>query len=445
MTKLVGVGFKNAGRSYFFEPGEFNINIGDKVIVETSRGIELGTAKTPVLEYTDEQIGEKQFTPIIRIANESDLNQEAENRNKEREAYLICREKIKNHGLEMKLVQAEYTFERNKLIFYFTADGRVDFRELLKDLASTFHTRIELRQIGVRDETKVLGGIGICGREVCCRTYLRSFGPVSVKMAKEQNLSLNPTKISGICGRLMCCLANEEETYEHLNSTMPRQGATVETPDGKVGTVRNMNILKQKVLVLFEENDVRELKEYDVADLKFKNIRGRNSDKSPKPEVKDVSLEPQEEAPEEAPVFEEKITPDEEKELDVLEEEEEEEIVSDENDTVLDEEEDIEIEETEEIVIEEKATEKKQEWHKSSNNKKDYKGNYKKKTYNGNKGGKQKDYNKKPNNNKNYKGKKNNKNNYKGRPKKDEYKKYPNRVKYGEEDDLYRKFHDNKG
>lgn len=434
MTKLVGVGFKNAGRSYFFEPGEFDINIGDKVIVETSRGIELGTAKTPVLEYSDEQIGEKQFTPIIRIANESDLDQEAENRNKEREAYLICREKIKNHGLEMKLVQAEYTFERNKLLFYFTADGRVDFRELLKDLASTFHTRIELRQIGVRDETKVLGGIGICGREVCCRTYLRSFGPVSVKMAKEQNLSLNPTKISGICGRLMCCLANEEETYEHLNSTMPRQGATVETPDGKVGTVRNMNILKQKVLVLFEENDEKELREYDVSDLKFKNTRGKSFDKAAKA---DESEEPSEETTD----FEEKITPDEEKELDVLEEEEKEEIVSDENDTVLDEEENIEIEEmeiTEEIIIGEKTTEKKQEWHRSSNykDKKDYKGNYKKKSNNGNKGGgKQKDFSKKPNNNKNYKGKKNIKNGYKGKHPKDEYKKYPNRMKYSEEDE----------
>lgn len=437
MTKLVGVGFKNAGRSYFFEPGDLNIKMGDKVIVETSRGVELGTVKTPVEEIPDEKIGDKQFEKILRIANETDLDQEAENKNKEREAYLICREKIKNHGLEMKLVQAEYTFDRNKLLFYFTADGRVDFRELLKDLASTFHTRIELRQIGVRDETKVLGGIGICGREVCCRTYLRSFGPVSVKMAKEQNLSLNPTKISGICGRLMCCLANEEETYEHLNSTMPRQGATVETPDGKVGTVRNMNILKQKVLVLFEENDVRELKEYDVSDLKFKNTRGRSFDENKEEDdSKDEEISEQ---------FEETMTPDEEKELDVLEEEEEEEIVSDENDTVLDESENIEfeevIEETEETsdgkTKVEFSVRKKEEWHKTPYNgeKKNYKGN-KKKPYSGNKGGKPNDYKKKGNNSgKNFKGKKNKNVNYKGNRRKDEFKKYPNRViKYSEDE-----------
>lgn len=393
MARLVGVGFKNAGRSYFFEPGELNIKMGDKVIVETSRGTELGTVRTPVEDFSEEKIGEKQFTKIIRIANEADLDQDAENKGKEREAYLICKDKIKKHGLGMKLVQAEYTFDRNKLIFYFTADGRVDFRELLKDLAATFHTRIELRQIGVRDETKVLGGIGICGREVCCKTYLRNFGPVSVKMAKEQNLSLNPTKISGICGRLMCCLSNEEETYEHLNSTMPRQGATVETIDGKTGTVRNMNILRQKVLVLFEENDEREIKEYDVKDLKFKNTRGRTDNRN---------LENPDNAKEDEKSFGEDVSLDEEKELNELENEESEEIVLDDNDTVLDEAENIELEAefeataeiTEDGIKTEITTHKREEWHKSSDNrqKKEYKGNNKKKSFNGEKNKKQNDY-----------------------------------------------------
>ena len=251
-----------------------DLHIGDKVIVETVRGMEMGSVVMPPIEMEKKRL-RVDPGPITRIANDIDLDQEAENRAREREAYHLCRQKIGEHGLEMKLVQAEYTFDRNKLIFYFTADGRVDFRELLKDLASTFHTRIELRQIGVRDETRVLGGIGMCGREVCCKTYLRNFAPVSVKMAKEQNLSLNPTKISGLCGRLMCCLKNEEETYEYLNREMPRIGSKVETAEGEIGTVRNIDILKQKASVLFEENDEREMRVYDVADLKFRARRGK--------------------------------------------------------------------------------------------------------------------------------------------------------------------------
>ena len=216
MTKVIGVRFRTAGKVYFFDPLQLEIKRGDHVIVETARGIEFGTVVAGVHEVEDDKVIQP-LKPVMRIAGERDIEQEAANKEKEKEAFKICKEKILKHGLEMKLIDAEYTFDNNKVLFYFTADGRIDFRELVKDLASVFKTRIELRQIGVRDETKIRGGIGICGRPLCCHSYLSDFVPVSIKMAKEQNLSLNPTKISGVCGRLMCCLKNEEDTYEELN------------------------------------------------------------------------------------------------------------------------------------------------------------------------------------------------------------------------------------
>ena len=231
MTKVIGVRFRQAGKVYYFSPGKFYIKKGDKVIVETARGVEFGSVVAGVKEIPDEEITQP-LKSVIRIATEEDKKTEEKNREKEKEAFDICLEKIRKHELDMKLINAEYTFDGNKVLFYFTADGRIDFRELVKDLAAVFRTRIELRQIGVRDETKIRGGIGICGRPLCCSTYLSEFAPVSIKMAKEQNLSLNPTKISGVCGRLMCCLTNEEETYEELNSRLPAIGDFVTTGDG---------------------------------------------------------------------------------------------------------------------------------------------------------------------------------------------------------------------
>ena len=213
MTRVIGVRFRPAGKIYFFAPGKYEIKTGDKVIVETARGVEFGSVVSGPKDVEDDKVTQP-LKPVIRIATKDDIRKEEKNREKEKEAFEICLEKIRKHGLEMKLIDAEYTFDNNKVLFYFTADGRIDFRELVKDLASVFRTRIELRQIGVRDETKIRGGIGICGRPLCCHTYLTEFAPVSIKMAKEQNLSLNPSKISGVCGRLMCCLTNEEETYE---------------------------------------------------------------------------------------------------------------------------------------------------------------------------------------------------------------------------------------
>ena len=207
---------------------------------------------------------------VIRVATPKDDAREENNRKKEKEAFQICLKKIREHNLDMKLIEAEYTFDNNKVLFYFTADGRIDFRELVKDLAAVFKTRIELRQIGVRDETKILGGIGICGRPLCCHTFLSEFAPVSIKMAKEQNLSLNPTKISGVCGRLMCCLKNEQETYEYLNKKLPAVGDYVTTPDGLKGEVSSVNVLRQLVKVLVDVNDEKEIQEYKVEELKFK-------------------------------------------------------------------------------------------------------------------------------------------------------------------------------
>jgi cell fate regulator YaaT (PSP1 superfamily) len=272
MTKIVGVRFRTAGKIYYFGPKDQPLKQGDQVIVETARGVEMGTVAMEPVEMPDEEVVQP-LKDILRTATPEDIKRVEKNREKEKEAMKICKEKIQKHGLEMKLVDAEYTFDNNKLLFYFTADGRVDFRELVKDLASVFRTRIELRQIGVRDETKLMGGLGICGRPLCCTTYLTDFVPVSIKMAKEQNLSLNPTKISGVCGRLMCCLKNEQETYEYLNSKLPGIGDNVTAPGGIRGQVKSVNVLLQTVKIVVEEDDTKEEKEYPVSQLKFRPKR----------------------------------------------------------------------------------------------------------------------------------------------------------------------------
>lgn len=269
MIKVVGVRFRRAGKIYYFDPKDFKIETGNHVIVETARGVEFGTVMIAPKEVSEETVVQP-LKPVIRIATAADEKTEEKNKEKEKEAFRICLEKIAKHKLEMKLVEAEYTFDNNKLLFYFTADGRIDFRELVKDLAAVFRTRIELRQIGVRDETKILGGIGICGRALCCSSYLSEFAPVSIKMAKEQNLSLNPTKISGVCGRLMCCLKNEQETYEDLNSRLPNVGDTVTTIEGLKGEVQSVSVLRQLVKVIVETDDEKEIREYKVDELKFK-------------------------------------------------------------------------------------------------------------------------------------------------------------------------------
>lgn len=269
MTRVIGVRFRNVGKIYYFSPKNLEIKSGDHVIVETARGVEYGNVVLPPRDVEDEKVVQP-LKEVIRIANAQDDKKEESNRKREKEAYQICLKKIKEHGLEMKLIDVEYTFDNNKVLFYFTADGRIDFRELVKDLAAIFKTRIELRQIGVRDETKILGGIGICGRALCCHTYLSEFAPVSIKMAKEQNLSLNPTKISGVCGRLMCCLKNEEETYEELNRKLPVVGDRVNTPEGLRGEVQSVNVLRQLVKVIVDVDGEKEIREYAVEDLKFK-------------------------------------------------------------------------------------------------------------------------------------------------------------------------------
>lgn len=273
MTKVIGVRFRSAGKVYYFAPGKLKIAQGDHVIVETARGVEYGYVVLGEKEVEDDKIIQP-LKSVMRVATPEDDEKAEKNREKEREAYKICLEKIRKHELEMKLIDAEYTFDNNKVLFYFTADGRIDFRELVKDLASVFKTRIELRQIGVRDETKILGGIGICGRPLCCHSYLSDFVPVSIKMAKEQNLSLNPTKISGVCGRLMCCLKNEQETYEELNSRLPNVGDHVTTADGMKGEVASLSVLRQLVkVVVTMENDEKEIREYKVSELRFKPRR----------------------------------------------------------------------------------------------------------------------------------------------------------------------------
>ena len=292
MTRIIGVRFRPAGKIYYFAPGKFHIKKGQQVIVETARGIEFGHVVMGPKEVEEDQITQP-LKSVIRLANNEDRKIEERNREKEKEAFQICLEKIRKHKLEMKLIDAEYTFDNNKVLFYFTADGRIDFRELVKDLAAVFRTRIELRQIGVRDETKLRGGIGICGRELCCHTYLSEFAPVSIKMAKEQNLSLNPTKISGVCGRLMCCLTNEQETYEKLNSRLPSTGDAVTTPEGLRGEVQSLSVLRQLVKVVVTlENDEKEIREYKASELKFKSRRKKNDMRLSKEEMKElVALE----------------------------------------------------------------------------------------------------------------------------------------------------------
>ena len=272
MVKIVGVRFRNAGKVYYFDPKGYKIKAGDHVIVETARGVEYGTVIGGIREVTDDRVVQP-LKAVIRVATQEDDLRAEKSRAKEKDAMRICNEKIRKHKLDMKLIDAEYTFDNNKVLFYFTADGRIDFRELVKDLAAVFKMRIELRQIGVRDETKILGGIGICGRVLCCNSFLSEFAPVSIKMAKEQNLSLNPTKISGVCGRLMCCLKNEEDTYEYLNSKLLNIGESVTTIDGVRGEVQSVNVLRQKVKVLVDAGDEKELREYDVRELKFKPKR----------------------------------------------------------------------------------------------------------------------------------------------------------------------------
>lgn len=287
MINVIGVRFRTAGKIYFFSPGQFAVKQGDYVIVETARGVEYGRVVSGPKEVSDDSVVQP-LKSVIRIATDEDKRTVEENHQKEKEAFKICQEKIRKHGLEMKLIDAEYTFDNNKVLFYFTADGRIDFRELVKDLASVFRTRIELRQIGVRDETKIRGGIGICGRPLCCHTYLTEFAPVSIKMAKEQNLSLNPTKISGVCGRLMCCLTNEEETYEELNSHLPSIGDYVTTPEKLKGEVQSVNVLRQTVKVIVSlDNDEKEVRDYKVDELRFKPRRRKNNRVS-KEEMKEL-------------------------------------------------------------------------------------------------------------------------------------------------------------
>ena len=266
MATVVCVRFQNTGKVYYFSPGEVWPQPGEMVIVETVRGVEMGEAVTSAREISDESlVGE--LKPILRKATQRDVETAEQNRAKERNAFPICAEKIKAHKLDMKLVNVECTFDGSKMVFYFTSDGRVDFRELVKELASVFHTRIELRQIGVRDEARFLGGLGICGRKICCGAFLSDFTPVSIKMAKEQNLSLNPTKISGQCGRLMCCLKYEQDFYEETLKKLPRLGKDIMTPDG-IGTVTEISTIKEKVKVRIASGDDYELREYVIDDVR---------------------------------------------------------------------------------------------------------------------------------------------------------------------------------
>ena len=288
MTKIVGVRFRNTGKIYYFDPADLEISAGQNVIVETARGIEYGHVLLGIREVEDSSVTQP-LRRVIRISTSEDDEAAATNKEKELSAREICSEKIKKHDLAMKLVDVEYTFDNNKILFYFTADGRIDFRELVKDLASVFKTRIELRQIGVRDETKLMGGIGICGRNLCCSTFLPEFVPVSIKMAKEQNLSLNPTKISGVCGRLMCCLKNEQDTYEYLNSKLPNVGEKVTTDDGFKGEVSSTDVLRQQVKVLVTlDNDEKEIRDYKVSQLKFRPRKRKEKNPVSNAELKEL-------------------------------------------------------------------------------------------------------------------------------------------------------------
>ena len=291
MIKVTGVRFRSAGKIYYFDPADFDIKKGDNVIVETARGVEFGTVVMGIREVEDDKVVSP-LKPILRMATKKDQETVEHNKVREKEAFDVCLEKIRKHNLDMKLVDAEYTFDNNKVLFYFTADGRVDFRELVKDLAAVFKTRIELRQIGVRDETKILGGIGICGRPLCCHSWMPEFVPVSIKMAKEQNLSLNPTKISGTCGRLMCCLKYEQDTYEYLNSKLPAVGDYVTTEDGLKGEVASVNVLRQQVKVIVSlDKDEKEIKEYPVDQLKFRprKKKGKGGNKDGENDMKELA------------------------------------------------------------------------------------------------------------------------------------------------------------
>jgi cell fate regulator YaaT (PSP1 superfamily) len=280
MKEVIGVRFRQGGKIYYFSPLNYKVDVGRNVIVETTRGVEYGKVVLGVREIDETNIPGGQIKPIIRIATKDDDARNEENKEKSKKAYEIGLEKIRKHQLEMKLISAEYTFDGNKVLFYFTADGRIDFRELVKDLASVFRTRIELRQVGVRDETKLRGGIGMCGRELCCHSHLSDFVPVSIKMAKEQNLSLNPTKISGVCGRLMCCLSHEQATYEYLNDKLPNVGDFVKTVDGKKGEVQSVNVLRQKVkIVVTLDDNTKEVEEYRIEDLRFKPKKKKSHDR----------------------------------------------------------------------------------------------------------------------------------------------------------------------
>ena len=290
MTRVIGVRFRTAGKIYYFSPGKYVIKKGDHVIVETARGVEYGTVVSDPQEIEDEKVV-KPLKTVLRTSSTKDDEQEKANREKEKEAFKVCLEKIKKHNLDMKLIDAEYTFDNNKILFYFTADGRIDFRELVKDLAAVFKTRIELRQIGVRDETKIIGGYGICGRPLCCHSYLSDFVPVSIKMAKEQSLSLNPTKISGVCGRLMCCLKNEEDVYEELNRKMPGVGDYCVAKDGLGGEVSSVNILRQTLKILVEVNDEKEVHEYkleDIETIRKKQKKKNNNNKKNSQEDEEI-------------------------------------------------------------------------------------------------------------------------------------------------------------
>ena len=289
MAVVIGVRFKEVGKIYYFDPDQKDYSLGELVIVETARGVECGTVAIANKEVADESIV-KPLKKVVRSANKEDLRRMEENHQKEKRAYRICQEKINTNKLEMKLVGVEYAFDNSKILFYFTADGRVDFRELVKDLASVFRTRIELRQIGVRDEAKMLGGLGICGRPFCCSSFLGEFQPVSIKMAKEQGLSLNPTKISGTCGRLMCCLKYEQPAYEELLRTTPKVGAVVNTPDGR-GVVKEVSLLTGQLKVNLQSSDEGVLSVYDEGDVR--PIRGearqggrKDSPKGPSAEEK---------------------------------------------------------------------------------------------------------------------------------------------------------------
>ena len=298
MVKVLGVKFRSNGKTYYFSPGDIPVRTGDSVIVETARGIEFGDVVFPPKDVEESEITSA-LKPVIRVATYADKKKVEDNARKEKEAFDVCNEKIARHGLDMKLVNVEYTFDGSKILFYFTADGRIDFRELVKDLAGVYRTRIELRQIGVRDETRAMGGIGICGREFCCHTFQSDFQPVSIRMAKDQNLSLNPTKIYGACGRLMCCIRYEEETYKELNKNLPRVGYETVTEDGLHGVVSAVNILRQKIKVIVDlGNDEREMREYDAGMLKFtrKNKGGNEKKQAPTKEelqiIEDMKKDP---------------------------------------------------------------------------------------------------------------------------------------------------------